>query len=293
MATPCNPSEWRLFIDSSSRSLKAVLLHNTNKCPSIPLAHSVHMKEEYQNIKILLSALKYDQYSWEVIGDFKMVAFLVRLQGGFTTFQCYLCLWDSRNTALHYKKRNWPLRSSYEIGIYNVKQQPLVDAAIILMPPLHIKLGLIKQFVKQLDTEGEAFKYIQQLFPKLSEAKIKAGVFVGPEVKRLINSIDFPELLSEVERTAWMYFVSVVNGFLGKHRAENFMELVEGLVEAYRKMDCRMSLKVHVLHAHLDESKDNMGDYSEEQGERFHQDVRSFEERYKEQYNESMMGDYI
>ena len=50
---PCNPSEWRLFIDSSSRSLKAVLLHNINKCPSIPLAHSVYMKEEYQNIKIL------------------------------------------------------------------------------------------------------------------------------------------------------------------------------------------------------------------------------------------------
>ena len=86
---------------------------------------------------------------------------------------CYLCLWDSRNTALHYKKRNWPLRTSYEIGTYNVKQQPLVDAAKILMAPLHIKLGLIKQFVKQLNTEGEAFKYIQELFPKLSEAKSK------------------------------------------------------------------------------------------------------------------------
>ena len=92
------------------------------------------------------------------------MAFLVGLQGGFTKFQCYLSLWDSRNTALNYKKRNWPLRTSYEIGTYNVKQQPLVDAAKILMPPLHIKLGLIKQFVKQLDTEGEAFKFIQQLF---------------------------------------------------------------------------------------------------------------------------------
>ena len=53
MDIPCNPSEWRLFIDSSSRSLKAILLHNTNKCPFIPLAHSVHVKEEHQNIKIL------------------------------------------------------------------------------------------------------------------------------------------------------------------------------------------------------------------------------------------------
>ena len=63
---PCNPSDWRLFIDSSSRSLKAVLLHNTNQWPSIPLAHSVHMKETYENVKILLSALKYTQYNWEI-----------------------------------------------------------------------------------------------------------------------------------------------------------------------------------------------------------------------------------
>ena len=54
-----------------------------------------------------------------------------------------------------------------------------------------------------------------------------------------------------------------------------------------------MSLKVHVLHPHLDEFKDNMGDYSVEQGEGFHQDVRSLEERYKGHYNKSMMGDYI
>ena len=161
------------------------------------------------------------------------------------------------------------------------------------MPPLHIKLGLIKQFVKQLNTESEAFKYIQELFPKLPGEKIKAGVFMGPEVKRLINSVDFPEMLSVIERTAWTCFVSVVNRFLSNHKAENYRELVDGLVDAYQKMGCRMLLKVHVPHAHLDEFKDNMGDYSEEQGERFYQDVRSFEERYKGHYNERIMGDYI
>ena len=31
------PEEWRLFIDSSKLSLKAVLLHNKNMLPSIPL----------------------------------------------------------------------------------------------------------------------------------------------------------------------------------------------------------------------------------------------------------------
>ena len=52
MGIPCNVCDWRLFIDSSRRSLKAVLLHNTNQWPSIPLAHSVHMKENYENVKV-------------------------------------------------------------------------------------------------------------------------------------------------------------------------------------------------------------------------------------------------
>ena len=52
MGIPCNVPDWRLFIDSSCRSLKAVLLHNTNKWPSIPLAHSVHMSENYDNVKV-------------------------------------------------------------------------------------------------------------------------------------------------------------------------------------------------------------------------------------------------
>ena len=90
IGNPCNTNDWRLFIDSSSRSLKAVLLHNTNKCPSIPLAHSVVMKENYQNEKALPDALNYAQYKWNVIGDFKMVAFLMGLQGGFTKFPCFL-----------------------------------------------------------------------------------------------------------------------------------------------------------------------------------------------------------
>ena len=38
-----NPQEWRLFIDSSVRSLKCVLLHNGNKYVSISIGHSISM----------------------------------------------------------------------------------------------------------------------------------------------------------------------------------------------------------------------------------------------------------
>jgi len=58
-------------------------------------------------------------------------------------------------------------------------------------------------------------------------------------------------------------------------------------------MGCRMSLIVHVLHDQLDKLKDNMSVYPGEQGEWFHQDARSFEERYKGHYNENIIEDYI
>ena len=49
-----SPMEWRLFIDSSISSLKAVLLHIGNEKSSMPIAHRSHMKEIYENLNNLM-----------------------------------------------------------------------------------------------------------------------------------------------------------------------------------------------------------------------------------------------
>ena len=143
---------------------------------------------------MLLSALKYDDYGWEVIGDFKMVSFLMGLQGVFTKFPCSLCLWDSHYTKAHYRRKDWAQQTEFSVGKSNVKWEPLIELHKVLMPPLHIKLGLIKQFVMALDKESAAFKYLQDLFPKLSEAKVKAGIFVVPQIKKIIDCDEFANL---------------------------------------------------------------------------------------------------
>ena len=48
----CNPDEWRLFIDSSKRSLKCVLLDNGDKFACVPIRQSVIVKEHYLNVKM-------------------------------------------------------------------------------------------------------------------------------------------------------------------------------------------------------------------------------------------------
>ena len=110
-------NEWRLFIDSSKRSLKAVLLHNKNVYSSIPVAHSVNMKEEYFNIEFLLQKLKYNEHLWQICGDLKMTTILLGQQSGYTKYSCYLCLWNSRDKPNHYIKKNGHSAMSSKLGI--------------------------------------------------------------------------------------------------------------------------------------------------------------------------------
>ena len=72
-----NADEFRLFIDSSKRSLKAVLLSNGIKVASVPIAHSVHLKETYENLKILLQSIQYDKHHWSTCGDIKVIGLLL------------------------------------------------------------------------------------------------------------------------------------------------------------------------------------------------------------------------
>ncbi|XP_076350488.1 uncharacterized protein LOC143247046 [Tachypleus tridentatus] len=136
-----------------------------------------------------------------------------------------------RDTTVHYNRKHWPQRTKFSVESHNVKCEPLVDLQKMLFPLLHIKLGLMKQFVTALDKESAASKYLRDFFPKLSAAKVKAGVFVGPQIKKILECTEFSKKLSGKEKKAWGSFVAVVQGFLGNHKAENYVELVEALVK--------------------------------------------------------------
>jgi hypothetical protein len=77
-------NEWRLFTDSSKRSLKAVLLHNGSKCASVPVDHSVHPKESYENLALVLTKLNCKDDGWMICGDLKELSMLLGQQSGYT-----------------------------------------------------------------------------------------------------------------------------------------------------------------------------------------------------------------
>ena len=153
-------NDWRIFIDSSKRNLKCILLHNGNQYGSIPIGHSVTLKENYENIKVVLERLKYWVHQWLICVDLKIVNFLLGQQGGHTKYPCFLCYWDSTANEEHGVRKERPTRNTIKPGEKNIVNNPLVDRKNIILPPLHIKLGLMKQFVKALDCSGDCFGYI-------------------------------------------------------------------------------------------------------------------------------------
>lgn len=74
----------------------------------------------------------------------------------------------------------------------------------ILLPQFHIKLRTIKQFVKTLLKDVLKFNH-------LSDEKFKEGIFVGLEIRKLIQDTDFEKTTNKSEtlgndKSSWNIF---------------------------------------------------------------------------------------
>ena len=269
-----------MFIDISKRSLKCVLLHNSNIYAPMPIGHSTTLKEKYA-IKTVLQHIKYEHHQWVICVNLKMVNFLLGQQSGYTKFPCFLCYWDSRDKANHWKIKNWPVREQLKVGDKNVIHNQFVPHEKIIFPPLHVKLGLMKQFVRALDKTGQCFQYILSAFPGLSNEKLKAGIFDGRQIRNLIKDPNFQHSMNKIELASWLSFVEVVQSLLENRKADSYKDIVQKLLDNFQALGIIMSIKVDFLHSHLDRFPENLGDVSDEQSERFHQDIKVMEERHQ------------
>ncbi|GBP93530.1 hypothetical protein EVAR_66227_1 [Eumeta japonica] len=191
-----------------SRSKAELLLLPLTTMELVTTRHKSYVFRNRSKVYSEFFKEKYKEHKWKVCGDLKVIGMLVGLQGGYTKYCCFLCLWDSRAKQHHYVRKEWPVRNEYIPGKMNINHELLVDPNNVTLPPLHIKLGLMKNFVKALDKNSDAFRYLQKIFPNITERKLKEGSM------------------------------------------------------------------------------------SDEQGERFHQDLRTFEERHQGFWDENMLGDY-
>ena len=102
-----NANDWGLFIDSSKRSLKCVLLHNTNEYASILIEDSTTLKEKHQSIKEVIEKINYAAHNWKICVDMKIVKFFLGLHSGYTKHPCFPCLWNSRAKHEDWVRNDW------------------------------------------------------------------------------------------------------------------------------------------------------------------------------------------
>ena len=126
--------------------------------PFIPIAHAVELQETYGIMKTILDCVSYANHKWIICSDLKVITLLLGLQLGFTKYMCFLCLWDSRDTKNHYVKKILSKRTDNSPGYHNM-MVPLDEPLKIVLPSLHIKLGLVKCFVKAMNKNGAGFKF--------------------------------------------------------------------------------------------------------------------------------------
>jgi hypothetical protein len=124
------------------------------------------------------------------------------LQDGYTTYSCLICLCDSRATDQRYIQKLWSEMGQFIAGTQNVIHEALLPRQNTFLPPLRVKLKLLKQFVKALNSNSATLHPIRKTFPHLPTAKVKGGIFTGPQIRVMLASRHHEQTMTVVEKNS-------------------------------------------------------------------------------------------
>jgi hypothetical protein len=182
----------------------------------------------------VLEKIKYHEHEWQICGDLNVIRLLLGQKRGYTKISCFLCEWDSRARDKHWDTVHRPEREQLQPGSKNVLNVCLVYSENILLSPLHIKLEMMKQFVKALDRNSPCFQYLCTKVSSLSRAKIRDGIFDGPRIRKLMMYDSFTDTMTEIEEDAWNAFKEDVKKFVGYIKELLYKEIVRNVLDKFK-----------------------------------------------------------
>ena len=298
--------QWRIWIDNAritqrhqrENSFKVALLHIGNKFKPVPLLYSNTLGETYEHLKEVLDVLEYEQFQWPICVDLKIASILVGRSGGNPLHPCHLCKWNRNDNPYSADKIDCSnLARTRYIGTheqvphrfnFSIQNNSLIsDPTKILMPPLHIRLGIFQKLFEKLN--ARARNYLLEKFNKPDEQRL---VFNGPEIATICRDNEFETLLKSKELAAFNAFRNVSYYVLSSanHPLLERETLVDTFFETYKNLGCNFTHKMHLLRSHLDLFPDDIDDYSDQHGEHFHQQLQNFERNYISASKSSMLG---
>ena len=123
----------------------------------------------------------------------------------------------------------------------------------VLIPQLHIKLRLMKNFVKAMGKHhSNGFKFLCKKFSQLSHTKLKEESFVGLQIRKVLEDLEFEKTLNILEPRALHAFKWICVNFLGNFKSPSYQECVaklmmmmmifySRLVTIFKYMQCTLS----------------------------------------------------
>ena len=80
------------------------------------------------------------------------------------------------------------------------------------------------------------FEYLRNKFPNVNDAKIKEGIFIGRQIRELMQDKQFDEDLNETERNAWLSFNPSAWGHLNPSSYCDVERLFYGVFKLWSKL---------------------------------------------------------
>ncbi len=102
-----------------------------------------------------------------------------------TKYACFLCEWNSRAKDKYWIQKICPSKTLKVGGKRAV--QVFGRCKKCSSAATSPKLAIMKISVKAFLKHGDTFEYLASKFPQLSEAKLKEGVFVDPDIRKLMT----------------------------------------------------------------------------------------------------------
>jgi len=67
----------------------------------------------------------------------------------------------------------------------------------------------------------------------MSESKLNEGIFVGPDIRKLLCDSLFSKSMNPIKLEAWEAFDEVLHNFLDNTKKENYNKIVKRMLNAF------------------------------------------------------------
>ena len=261
--------------------------------------------ENYENIQKIFSHIKnFESIKYHICNDLKATSIILGIQNASSKHPCPFCVVDDlgvnhdpsidhtprtfgsiKDNASEYKNNNCKRSEAKEY--YNCIELPLIPGEgtveigdIVVPPELHIMQGVVKHLYDNMCKEWDgASQWLTNI--GIQPQKYHSGSFLGNHCHVILQNVDELRRIAPINILKYVLafeaFSKLVHACFGLELRDNYEELIKIFTTAFMELGISVTLKVHVVMAHIGKFCDKFGAlgwFSEQATESSHSDFK-------------------